>query len=118
MPPSQNSKWLVNRPFLWRLRQLPFHLTAGSHTLVPRHYRRFKQRLEDLPPCEDPAASSNGGSRLLLVKFELAFYFQKIIEKIYIIFGFTSKKMHSLESSRTFTEFCICTLKSPTFTYL
>jgi hypothetical protein len=87
MPPCQNSKWLVNRPFLWRLRQLPFHLTDGSHTLVPRHYRRFKQRLEDLPPCGNPTASSNGGSRLLLIKFETTLYFQKIIENNYINFS-------------------------------
>jgi hypothetical protein len=32
-------------------RRLASHLVAGSHTLPPRHYRRMKRRLQDLPPC-------------------------------------------------------------------
>jgi hypothetical protein len=45
-------------------------ISNGGH----RSYRCVKQR-------HIPAASSNDGSRLLLIRFETAIYFRKIIEK-------------------------------------
>jgi hypothetical protein len=44
----------------------------------------LKRRLQDLPPFERrqvPAALSNGGSKLVLIKFETDIYCRKIVEK-------------------------------------
>jgi hypothetical protein len=46
------------------------HLAAGSRALRPRHYRRFKRRLQDLPPCETTA----GSCRQLNWRFDATFH--------------------------------------------
>jgi hypothetical protein len=52
-------------------------MAVGCRALGPRHYRRLKQWLQNLPPFE-----TNSGSWLVLIKFETGIYFRKIIEKI------------------------------------
>jgi hypothetical protein len=47
-----NSGWSVNRPFLWRLLQPPYHPAAGSRAIGSRHYQHFKRWLQDLPPVQ------------------------------------------------------------------
>jgi hypothetical protein len=61
--------WSVNRHFLWRLLQPPNHLAAGSRALRLRHYRRFKRRLQGLPPFEAAVGSCRQFNR----RFEATF---------------------------------------------
>jgi hypothetical protein len=75
--------WSVNHHFLWQLLQPPNHLAADSRALWPRHYRRFKRRLQGLPPFEAAVGSCRQFKRRFeatFTKFETPIYFQKIVE--------------------------------------
>jgi hypothetical protein len=54
---------------IWRLLQPPNHLAAGSRALRLRHYRRFKRRLQGLPPFEAVVGSCRQFNR----RFEATF---------------------------------------------
>jgi hypothetical protein len=65
--------------------QLPFPLAAAPTALSPGGWLT-RSRATSLPPFQTavtgPVAISNGGSKLVLTKFETTIYFGKIVEKI------------------------------------
>jgi hypothetical protein len=65
-----DSSWSLNRHFLWRLFQPPNHLAAGSHALRPRHYRRLKRWLQDLPPGQTAVGSYHQLNRRFKATFD------------------------------------------------